>query len=193
MAERFGVVNIPNCVWIDESGQIVRPAEPGWPAPRDASRSLGGDDELPPRVADIMEEASKIVAWTADGYADAIRDWARNGASSRFVLSSEQVLARSGERTLKTSRAAAHFAIAERLETGGKHSEAIHHFAEAHRLAPDNWTYKRQAWSIEGGVEGPLARFWQGPVEGREWPYESDWLSEIRQRGASTYYREIEL
>jgi hypothetical protein len=27
----FGVVNIPNVVWIDERGVIVRPAEPGWP------------------------------------------------------------------------------------------------------------------------------------------------------------------
>ena len=26
----FGVVNIPNIVWIDEAGTIVRPAEPGW-------------------------------------------------------------------------------------------------------------------------------------------------------------------
>ena len=26
----FGVVNIPNVVWIDEDGMIVRPAEPGW-------------------------------------------------------------------------------------------------------------------------------------------------------------------
>jgi hypothetical protein len=31
MDARFGVVNIPNVVWIDETGTIVRPAEPGWP------------------------------------------------------------------------------------------------------------------------------------------------------------------
>jgi hypothetical protein len=34
----FGVVNIPNVVWIDEAGMIVRPAEPGWP---------GGRHEIP--------------------------------------------------------------------------------------------------------------------------------------------------
>ena len=27
----FGVINIPNVIWINEEGIIVRPAEPGWP------------------------------------------------------------------------------------------------------------------------------------------------------------------
>src|SRR5215471_21787839 len=33
LAAKFGVVNIPNAVWIDEDGVIVRPAEPAWPEP----------------------------------------------------------------------------------------------------------------------------------------------------------------
>ena len=33
LAELFGVVNIPNGVWIDEQGTIVRPAEPANPHP----------------------------------------------------------------------------------------------------------------------------------------------------------------
>src|SRR5437667_935899 len=31
MAEKFGVINIPNGIWIDENGVIVRPAEAANP------------------------------------------------------------------------------------------------------------------------------------------------------------------
>lgn len=194
--ELFGIVNIPNAVWIDERGIIVRPAEPAWPK----ARKPGGTalpDGTPQRLRDIMAEASKIKAWTADGYADAIRDWADNGAESRFVLSADDVIARSGSRDSFTSTAAAHFSLAQHFERSGDHAKAVEHFRHAHRLAPDNWTYKRQAWSIEGLADGepadPVARFWQGPTEGRDWPYESDWLSDIRSKGAERYYREVEL
>jgi len=30
----------------------------------------------------------------------------------------------------------------------GQGDDAIPHFKEAQRLAPDNWNYKRQAWSL---------------------------------------------
>ena len=190
--ELFGIVNIPSAVWIDERGTIVRPAEPAWPAPRKpGSRPL--PDGTPQRLRDIMAEAAKIRAWTADGYGDAVRDWAAKGSESRHVLSADEVIARSGSRDTFTSTAAAHFSLAEHFERTGDHAKAVEHFRQAHRLAPANWTYKRQAWSIEGGIDGPLARFWQGPVDGQDWPYESDWLTEIRARGAEQYYREVEL
>lgn len=142
-----------------------------------------------------MAEAKGIVAWTADSYGDAVRDWAANGPESEYVMSSDQVLARSGARDSFTSTAAANFALAEHFERLGDHERAVGYFRDAHRLAPRNWTYKRQAWSIEGELDGPMARFWQGPADGEEesWPYESDWLTEIRSRGARNYYRETHL
>jgi len=190
--ELFGIVNIPNAVWIDEAGTIVRPAEPAWPAPR---KPGGGplSEEAPQRIRDIMAEASKIKAWSAEIYADAVRDWAANGSASRHVLPADEVIARSGSRDSFTSKAAAHFSLAEHFERSGDHAKAVEHFRDAHRLAPDNWTYKRQAWSIEGDLDNPLARFWQGPAEGRDWPYESDWLTDIRAKGAEQYYRNVEL
>ena len=56
----------------------------------------------------------------------------------------------------------------------------MHWFREAHRLQPDNWTYKRQAWTFVD----PL----QGPTE----PYDSDWLSDVKEIGAENYYPEID-
>ncbi|MFN0027858.1 MAG: hypothetical protein ACKV2O_11875, partial [Acidimicrobiales bacterium] len=69
---------------------------------------------------------------------------------------------------------------------------AVEHFRAAHRLAPDNWTYKRQAWSLQG-PDGPFKRFWQGPQDGQPWEYDSDWLADITASGAAEYYVRTEL
>lgn len=188
----FGVVNIPNAVWIDENFDIVRPAEPAWPAPRATGVRSPLLDSDQARLAAIAGQATKIVSWTADEYGDAVRDWARNGAASRYVLPADEVLARSGDRDGNGSAAAAHFALAQHFERDGRHDRALPHFRAAHRLAPENWTYKRQAWSLTG-PEGPLKRFWQGPQDGQEWEYDSDWLADIESSGAETYYRPTQL
>ena len=88
----------------------------------------------------------------------------------------------------------AHFELASHLESEGHHDAAVRHFPEAHRLVPDSWSFRRQAWSLEGGAEGPFARFWQGPSEAdpEAWPYEGDWLSDIRSQGPENYVERFE-
>ena len=54
-------------------------------------------------------------------------------------------------------------------------------FREAHRLAPDNWTYKRQAWTLADPLQGPTSE------------YDSDWLTDVRKIGAENYYPAVEL
>jgi hypothetical protein len=194
VAERFGVVNIPNGVWIDEGGMIVRPAEPA-PAPRRGERGarsgLAGLDSLPPRMVDILTEAQKIRT-DPDTYETALRDWVANGAGSRYALSPDQVVARSQPRDAERARGEAHFELATHLEQAGHHQDAIAHFRQAHRLVPDNFAYRRQAWSLEASIGGPLARFWQGPPpdDPGAWPYEGDWLADVRRFGAENYYPE---
>lgn len=188
VAERFGVVNIPNGVWIDERGMIVRPAETA-PAPRRSDRAAGAA-ELPDRMIQIFGEAQRIQT-SPDAYAEALRDWVINGADSRFALSPDEVISRSEPRDADAAKGQAHFELATHLELAGEHEAAVPHFRQAHRLVPANFSYKRQAWSLEPSVEGPLARFWQGPSDDdpESWPYESDWLSEVRDFGAENYYR----
>ena len=63
MASLFGVVNIPQAIWINEEGVIVRPAESAPPPPAPVSEEAPapeGLDALPTRMQDIMVEAAQI-------------------------------------------------------------------------------------------------------------------------------------
>ena len=119
----------------------------------------------------------------------ALRDWVTRGAESEFALSPDEVVARSRPRDANTSEGHAHFELASHLEADGHHEAAIEHFRAAHRLVPNSWTFRRQAWSLETPIEGPAARFWQGPStdDPDSWPYEGDWLKDIRESGAENY------
>jgi len=189
LARTLGVINIPSAVWIDEQGMIVRPAHaaPAPPMP-DRARSLSLPPTLPQRMVEIMQEASKIRSDPA-GYHAALQDWVEKGADSEFALDPEQVVARSRPRDGNVALGHAHFELACALELDGHHDAAIRHFRKAHELVPDSWTFRRQAWSLEPGPDGPLARFWQGPSDADPdaWPYEGDWLSDVRAEGPENY------
>lgn len=199
----FGVVNIPNVVWIDENGTIVRPAEPGWP-PGDGypewlrTRLDERDAERESRAADVEATDPELAAKLRGGqdrehYPDALRDWAAHGADSRFALSPDQVVATSQDRPRDKSAGAAHFELALHLWSAGDREGALGHFRESHRLQPDNWTYKRQAWSLVGNEAaggGELGRFNQVPTPGHEddWPFESDFATDAGATPAGDYY-----
>lgn len=189
LAEMFGVVNVPSGIWIDESGAIVRPPEPAWPGSTARRSSASQSTQQPERLAQIFGEAAKIRR-NADAYVMALRDWVERGPASEYVLSSEEVIARSQPRSRSGAEAAAHFELGQHLVRAGHPDDAIPHFREAHRLQPDNWTYRRQAWYLAAPMSGDLGAFWQGPVPGKEaeWPYEGDWLSDVRRSGAENYY-----
>jgi hypothetical protein len=177
--ELLGVVNVPSGVWIDEGGVIVRPPEPAFPwHPRQPSDELLA--QLPPLLVEQLREAQKIRI-DPDGYVAALRDWVEHGAQSRFALSPQEVAARSRDRSHGQSRAAACFELAQHLHQAGHPADAVRWFREAHRLQPDNWTYKRQAWSLADPLQGPSDA------------YDSDWLTEVRRLGAENYYPPLTL
>jgi peroxiredoxin len=176
--ERFGVVNVPNGVWIDETGVIVRPAEPAQPG-----RTPGSDsfrtidlDTVPPDVAEMLVEARKINT-EPERYLAMLRDWAARGSDSPYALVPEEVVRRSGARTEREATAAAEFELGQHLHRAGDHAAAIPHWRNAHRLYPENWTYKRQAWNFEDPVR-------QGPTDA----YESSWIGDVKKYGAENYY-----
>jgi tetratricopeptide (TPR) repeat protein len=177
--ELLGVVNVPSGAWIDERGLIVRPPEPAFPwRPREPTDELLA--QLPPLMAEQLREAQKIKI-DPDSYVAALRDWVHRGSDSPYALSPEEVVERSSPRDEDRGRAAACFELGQYLERQGQSADAVRWFREAHRLHPENWTYKRQAWSLAD----PL----QGPTE----DYDSDWLTEVRKLGPERYYPAVDL
>jgi hypothetical protein len=176
---RLGVVNVPNAVWIDGDGMIVRPAEPAWPGRTPVIDDMDGLP-VPPAYAAVLDEIKKMNI-DPEGYLTMLLDWVDKGDESRFALTPDQVVARSRPRSTGLARAAAHFELGVHLHRGGDHDSAIGHWREAHRLDPDNWTYKRQAWNLETG--GSVV---QAPV------YEGNWLSDVEAIGAENYYPPLE-
>jgi len=199
----FGVVNIPNVIWIDENGVIVRPAEPGWPGetvyPESMRQMLAerarAVAEAPQSDAPPRPDLLKLLSGGQDraAYPDAIRDWAHNGTSSLYAMSPDEVVAASQPRGMEQSRAAAHFELANHFWRSGQREAAIRHFNECHRLQPDNWTYKRQAWSLVGNERvggGDFGRFSQVPVPGEEadWPFASNFDADVAKLEPGQYY-----
>jgi hypothetical protein len=164
---------------VDEQGVIVRPPEPAFPwTPRQPSDELVA--KLPALMVEQLREAQRIRI-EPDRYVAALRDWVANGERSRYALAPDEVVDRSQARDLDSSRAAASFEMAQHLHRIGHPEDAVPWFREAHSLAPENWTYKRQAWSLADPLQGPTD------------VYDSDWLSEVRAVGAENYYPPLEL
>lgn len=173
----FGIVNVPSGVWIDEEGVIVRPPEPAWARPR-PPRQIPAT--ATPRQAAVIAEVNKI-RFEAEKYVAAVRDWVARGRASRFVLSRAEVIQRSRPRTLEEGQAAAHFELGQHFHQTGRFEDAVRHFRLAHELHPDNWTYRRQAWSLADPEQGPTGL------------YTSDWLADVLKIGAVNYYPPLEM
>lgn len=172
-------MNVPSGVWIDEDGVIVRPPEPAFHTPSPYSDAQI-PDTLPQRVQDMLAEAKKIRA-EPEKYVAALRDWVSLGKGSPYALSPDEVVERSRPRPLDEALAAAHFELGQHLHATGRHDDAARHWREAHRLQPDNWTYKRQAWSLADPTQGPTDL------------YEGDWLTNVRKIGAENYYPPLQM
>jgi hypothetical protein len=167
--ELLGVVNVPNGLWIDEEGMIVRPAEPAW------IEQLPGLDvgtKVGAQISKMRIEPQR--------YREMIYDWVEHGSASQYVLPPHQVIARSQPRSSDSAGAAAHFDIGQYLHRAGDHDAAVGHFREAHRLQPENWTYKRQAWNLETAY-----------TVDRIEAYGTGWLDDVQKLGAENYYPEI--
>ncbi len=128
----FGWINVPSAAWIDEEGRIVRSNEGAYAGEHSINTGLASID------------------FGSTAFRDATRDWVLEGASSKFVSSLEELREQLIPATEATLRADAEFKLATYFKLAGDDARAEPHFAEAHRLSPDNWNFHRQAWTHEG-------------------------------------------
>lgn len=163
VAELYNMVNVPTVVWINEDGRIVRPAESAGAS--DGFRTM---DRTTFQMSTEVAAVGKRIRKT---YVDALRDWVARGDASVYALSPAEARQRMRGPTGSDALAAANFRLGQYLYQHGHHQDAQRYFAEAKRLRPESWNFKRQSWELEepGKASGP--EFWAAVDALGEKPY----------------------
>ncbi len=160
VADLYGMVNVPQAVWIDDAGRIVRPPE-----------TAGSTDHFrlmdrATRTLAPEHQAERLAARTA--YLDAVRDWVLTG---RHALPADTAAGRLPRVTPEIALAHAHFRLGVWLRQHGNAAEADAHLAEASRLHPDSWNMWRQAADLDEVGKASGEAFWQRVEALGERPY----------------------
>ncbi len=136
VAELYNMTNVPQAVWIDEDGKIVRPTEVSGAA-----------------MSFNLRKTRRARAL----YLDAIRDWVGKGADSEVAFSDEEVRAHLPDFTPEIAEAHAHFHLGRYLWEHGSRNEAAALLKRAVDLNPDSWNFFRQMKNLEHvlGSGGP--------------------------------------
>jgi hypothetical protein len=127
----------------------------------------------------------KAIPDDSAAYREAIVDWVEHGAASQYVLPPEEVVERSRPRGAAEAEAAACFELGNHLRVTVGEEAAVTWWRRAHELDSDNWTYKRQAWTLvttsEDATENDLI---QGPND----VYAGNWLDDVLAIGGGGNY-----
>jgi tetratricopeptide (TPR) repeat protein len=180
--ELFGICNVPMAVWIDESGTLVRPAESARLEPNEYA-AVEISDEMPEQMRRVIEGLQQSPDF-GPAYRAAIVDWVERGADSPFAMSPDEVIEASQPRPPEHSRAAACFELGIALHEAGDTDGAVRRWKQAHELYPDNWTYKRQAWTLASTPEGADSDMAQEVHD----VYGTSWSEEFLAAGGGATY-----
>ena len=126
VAERYGFINVPTAIWIDEDDRIVRPP-----------------DATP--VDDLFREFTGI---DSSVHHDQLRAWVHDGT---LPLDLDAVAANQNPPGAADQQARLHRRIGAHLHRLGRDAEAAAHFDAARRLAPWDWTIRRGGLPLTGG------------------------------------------
>lgn len=152
LGELYGIVNVPEAVWIDEAGRIVRPAE--------SAGAYEGFRKMNRETREVPEDVARVTAGAKSQYLDAIRDWVRRGAESRHAMSAAQARAHLPALTDDMAAAQAMFRLGQFLLKRGDEAQARRWLAEATRRHPDSWCLWRQQAGVNETGLASLPEFW---------------------------------
>jgi hypothetical protein len=149
VAELYNMTNVPMAVWIDERGNIVRPAE--------AAGSSDGFRSMDRTTFQMKKEAAARGRDIRRSYVEAIRDWVTTGDASEYVLAAAEARRRIDAPVNLDPLATANFRIGQYLHHQGHTEDARRYFQETRRLCPERWNYLRQTMQLEedGSASGP--------------------------------------
>ena len=150
LSDLYNLVNVPQAVWIDEQGLIVRPPETAGST--DHFRRM----DLKTRTMSPEDQAARLAARQA--YLDAVRGWVNNGSHS---LPADEARARLPKVTPEIAEARARFRLGVWLRDHGSATEGDRQMDIASNLHPDSWNMWRQAADLQevGKASGP--DFWK--------------------------------
>lgn len=152
VAGLYNMTNVPQAVWINEDGVIVRPTETAGAS--DGFRKL---DRVTGKMPPDAVAASKAAR---AAYLDALRDWARNGSNSKYVLAAEEAAARTKAVTPEQALGSTYFRLGEHLVRTGRVESGQRYMDRAKELRPESWAYKRQSWNLEEAQKASGPEFW---------------------------------
>jgi hypothetical protein len=153
MAELFGVVNVPQAIWIDEAGRIVRPAE--------AAGAYEGFRKMNRATREMPDEVARLTADARATYVDAVKDWVRRGPESVHALPAESARAHLPAFTEDMATAQAMFKLGQFLLRHGEKEEGNRWLGEASRRHPDSWCIWRQSAGVNDTGLAALPEFWE--------------------------------
>jgi hypothetical protein len=153
LGELYGIVNVPQAVWIDEAGRIVRPAE--------AAGAYEGFRWMNRTTREMPEEVARRTAQAKATYLDAIRDWVRHGTRSPHALAADQARAHLPALTDDIVTAQALFRLGQALIRRGEVDEGNRRIREASRRHPDSWCIWRQGAGVTEQGLAAQPDFWR--------------------------------
>lgn len=150
LSDLYNLVNVPQAIWIDEQGRIVRPPETAGST--DHFRRM----DLETRTMAPEDQAERLAVRQA--YLGAVREWVKSG---RHALPADIARAGLPKVTPEIAEAHARFRLGVWLRAHGNRIEGDRQMSTASSLHPDSWSMWRQAADLDevGKASGP--NFWK--------------------------------